>query len=85
VKRWELLTVERACKESSDIYIKYKRFFFMGKGHDGGCGVFTDAREFSKFSFVVRNSVVVLGGDDCCGFVKTERATGITESSPGYE
>jgi hypothetical protein len=57
----------------------------MGKGHDGGGGVFTYAREFSKFCFCVRDLVVVLGGDDCCGFVKAECATGITESSPGFE
>ena len=79
------MTIESARKESSDIYIKDERFLFMCKGHYGGGRVFTDARKVSKFCFVVRNLVVVLGGDDCCGFVKTERATGITESSPGFE
>ena len=79
------MTIERSGEESSDVYIEDKRFFFMGKSYDGGCGVFTNAREFAKFYFGIGNLVVVLGGDDCCGFVKPECATGITESSPGFE
>ena len=79
------MTVDRTCKEAADVYIKNKRSFFMGKGHDGGCGVFTNAREFPKFCFGIGDLIVVLGGDDGCGFVKTERATGITKSSPGFK